>query len=129
MELGPAGMRGQESERCVALQFRELGSAEIGVLPEMVCHADAIESEAVGGPNDLGQRGTETGWLSFPAIVIDLKSEFHGWPPTRFFSSSTGSGPAASARTICTLDSPVIRIQWPTRLVVAGLRPRREHWV
>jgi hypothetical protein len=80
-ELDPAGIGGQKRQGCVALKLIGLRTPHNGVLPEVVRHADEVESCLLGGPRDLGQRRAETDRSSGPAKVVDLEPEFHETMP------------------------------------------------
>src|SRR5919112_6339400 len=76
-EPAPSRMGGDDAERGEALQLRLLRTAHVGTLPEMVGHADHVESGVVSSASDPGQRLRHAGRSAFPGIIRNLYAKFH----------------------------------------------------
>ena len=70
-------VRGDVSEGCIGLDMVLEGTSHDWVKPDVVGHADGVESSRFGGLDDLAEQRTEPRRASLPRRLRNVKSELH----------------------------------------------------
>src|SRR5215212_2524085 len=71
-EFDSAGVCGKERQGRVALELLALWPTHNRMLPEVVCHTDAIQARFLGGPRDLGQCRAKAFRAARPVEAVEL---------------------------------------------------------
>src|SRR5215204_168589 len=82
-EHSPLRDGGQERQGGIAFRFVGQRATHDRVLPDVVCHADAVEARLFRAPTDVREGPTEALRSSVPVEAVELQSELHeALPPS-----------------------------------------------
>src|SRR5215207_6492168 len=82
-EHGPLRVGGQERQSRIAFRFVGHRATHDRVLPDVVCHADAVKTRLLRAPTDVRESPTEALRSSVPVEAVELQSELHeALPPS-----------------------------------------------
>src|SRR5215218_3598146 len=90
-EHGPLRVGGQERQGRVAFRLVGQRATHNRVLPDVIRHADAVETCLFRGPSDICEGPSESRRSSFPVEAVELQSELHEATPP-FLATSTPPG-------------------------------------
>ena len=111
-QLDARRARGEVPERRVRLEHLVLGRAEVPDLPDVVHHADPVETDVLRGGRDALEIARELGRPARPGEVTDVQAELHALLPSTAMHSTLARGRETQTSVIWTSMLPRVAFEY-----------------